>query len=50
MSVRIAAQQRIYALDLEPMRAVDEWLAPYRELWASHLDALERYLDDKEKP
>ena len=49
VSVRVAAQQRIYALDLEPLRAVDQWLAPYRELWATHLDALERYLDDKEK-
>jgi DNA-binding transcriptional ArsR family regulator len=49
VSVRVAAQQRIYALDLEPLRAVDRWLAPYRELWATHLDALERYLDDKEK-
>jgi DNA-binding transcriptional ArsR family regulator len=49
VSVRVSAQQRIYALDLEPLRAVDEWLAPYRRLWATHLDALERYLDDKEK-
>ena len=49
VSVRVAAQHRIYALDLEPLRAVDQWLAPYRELWATHLDALERYLDDKEK-
>jgi DNA-binding transcriptional ArsR family regulator len=46
VSARIAAQQRIYALDLEPLRAVDEWLAPYRRLWTTHLDALEQYLDD----
>ena len=49
VSVRVAAQQRIYALDLEPLRAVDEWLAPYRRLWSTHLDSLEQYLDLKEK-
>jgi hypothetical protein len=25
---------------------VDEWLAPYRLLWESALDDLERHLDD----
>jgi hypothetical protein len=29
----------------EPLQAVDEWLEPYRRLWASRLDALERHLD-----
>ena len=24
---------------------VDEWLQPYREMWASSLDDLERHLD-----
>ena len=50
VTVRVAAQQRIYALDLQPLRAVDEWLAPYRQMWATHLDALEHYLDNREKP
>ena len=50
VTVRGAAQQRIYALDLQPLRAVDEWLAPYRQMWATHLDALEHYLDNREKP
>jgi DNA-binding transcriptional ArsR family regulator len=37
---RIAAQQRIYGLRTVPLRALDAWLAPYRELWVHHLDML----------
>ena len=29
----------------EPLREVDDWLAPYRLLWAEHLNALERHLE-----
>ena|ERR1044071_1137839 len=39
------AQRRIYRLDPGPLRALDEWLSPYRLLWTRHLDALERHLD-----
>jgi DNA-binding transcriptional ArsR family regulator len=42
---RVAAQQRIYRLEPGPLSDVDRWLEPYRELWQSHLDALERHLD-----
>jgi DNA-binding transcriptional ArsR family regulator len=49
VSRRTEAQQRIYQLEAEPFRALDEWLAPYRELWTSHLDALERHLDRQEE-
>ncbi len=42
---RTAAQQRIYSLDTEPLRELDGWLEPYRRLWTTHLDALERHLD-----
>ena len=45
VSVRVAAQQRIYAIDVRELRSVDAWLEPYRRLWTSHLDALERHLD-----
>ncbi|SCE98620.1 transcriptional regulator, ArsR family [Micromonospora purpureochromogenes] len=45
VSCRTAAQQRIYRIDVRPFRAVDGWLAPYREMWTAHLDALERHLD-----
>ncbi|HET6950462.1 MAG TPA: metalloregulator ArsR/SmtB family transcription factor [Acidimicrobiales bacterium] len=46
VTCRVAAQRRIYRLDLAPLRDLDEWLTPYRRLWARHLDALERHLDD----
>jgi DNA-binding transcriptional ArsR family regulator len=49
VSSRTAAQQRIYRVNVRPLRSVDEWLAPYRRLWTDHLDALERHLD-KELP
>lgn len=48
VSCRTAAQQRIYRIEVRPLRAVDGWLAPYRRLWARHLDALERHLDNQE--
>jgi DNA-binding transcriptional ArsR family regulator len=48
VSRRTAAQQRIYRVEAGPFRALDEWLAPYREMWTRHLDALERHLDDQE--
>ena len=45
---RTAAQQRIYRIEPRPLAALDEWLVPYRELWATHLDALERHLESQE--
>jgi DNA-binding transcriptional ArsR family regulator len=46
VSSRTAAQQRIYRLEPEPFRALERWLAPYRRLWGTHLDALERHLEE----
>jgi hypothetical protein len=43
--VRGDAQRRLYSVRPEPLRAVDEWLAPYRAMWAASLDDLERHLD-----
>ena len=45
VDVKVDAQRRIYRVCGEPLQAVDEWLEPYRRLWASRLDALERHLD-----
>jgi DNA-binding transcriptional ArsR family regulator len=49
---RIDAQRRLYRVKPAPLREIDEWIAPYRELWAKGLDALERHLDemDQEAP
>jgi DNA-binding transcriptional ArsR family regulator len=43
--VRGDAQRRLYRVDPEPLRAIDEWLAPYRAHWSASLDALEHHLD-----
>jgi DNA-binding transcriptional ArsR family regulator len=45
VEVRRQAQRRLYRVRPEPLRAIDAWLAPYRALWASRLDDLERHLD-----
>lgn len=41
VEVEARAQQRIYALRPEPLRALDAWLARYRALWAERLDQLD---------
>ena len=41
---RTDAQRRVYRVRPEPLLDVDSWLAPYRELWASRLVALEGHL------
>jgi len=41
----VDAQRRLYRLRPEPLQEVAEWLAPFRKLWSTHLDALERHLD-----
>jgi DNA-binding transcriptional ArsR family regulator len=47
-SVRVDAQRRIYRLNPEGLREVDEWLAPYRAFWERRLDAMERTLENLE--
>jgi DNA-binding transcriptional ArsR family regulator len=46
---RIEAQQRVYRLRPEPLMELDDWLAPFRQFWSKHLDALERHLDTMDK-
>ncbi len=41
----VDAQRRLYRLKPEPFQEVDAWLAPFRQFWSAHVDALERYLD-----
>ena len=45
VEARVDAQRRLYRVRSEPLREVDAWLAPYRAMWGSSLDALERHLD-----
>lgn len=42
---RIEAQRRLYQLRPEPLMELDAWLAPFRNFWSKHVDALERHLD-----
>src|SRR5256885_17218500 len=46
---RVEAQRRVYRIRPEPFEEVDAWLAPFRRLWAAHVDALERHLDRMEQ-
>jgi DNA-binding transcriptional ArsR family regulator len=45
VEARIEAQKRFYRVRPEPLRQVDDWLAPYRAMWPDRLDALESHLD-----
>jgi hypothetical protein len=44
VTARTDAQRRVYRLRAEPLHAMDDWLMPYRRLWASRLDDLEEHL------
>jgi DNA-binding transcriptional ArsR family regulator len=39
-TVRAAGTRRLYSVDPEPLREIDQWLAQYRRFWAQRLDAL----------
>jgi DNA-binding transcriptional ArsR family regulator len=49
---RTEAQNRVYRLNPEPLKELDEWLDPFRRFWSKHVDALERHLDslDRKSP
>jgi DNA-binding transcriptional ArsR family regulator len=46
VEVRAEAQRRLYRLRPDPLREIDEWLAPYRRLWAGSLDRLGHHLEE----
>src|SRR5262245_52573314 len=41
----VAAQRRLYRLRPESLQEIDAWLAPFRQFWSAHVDALARHLD-----
>lgn len=49
VSTRIDAQRRLYRVRAQPLREVDDWLAPYRALWTHSLDQLEAHLDSMQE-
>jgi DNA-binding transcriptional ArsR family regulator len=46
----VDAQRRLYRLNPEPLKKLDDWLEPFRRFWSAHLDALERHLDRMDEP
>src|ERR671937_962807 len=50
VEARVEAQRRVYKIRPEPLKEVDEWLAPFRRFWSAHVDALERHLDRMAQP
>ncbi|MCK0112121.1 metalloregulator ArsR/SmtB family transcription factor [Ornithinimicrobium sp. F0845] len=46
--VRVDGPRRHYSVDPAALAEVEAWLAPFRELWADRLDALEHHLDGLE--
>jgi DNA-binding transcriptional ArsR family regulator len=44
VQARVDAQRRVYRIRPEPLQEIDEWLSPYRQMWASRLDDLDRHL------
>jgi DNA-binding transcriptional ArsR family regulator len=49
VEARVDAQRRLYRIRPEPLADLDEWLAPYRRLWTTHLDRLEDHLEERRK-
>jgi DNA-binding transcriptional ArsR family regulator len=58
-SVRPEGTRRLYAVNAEPLRDVDDWLDNFRAFWAPHLDALatevargrrQRRLEERNRP
>ena len=40
-AVRVDAQRRIYSLNADGLREVDDWMAPFRAFWEERLDSME---------
>ena len=43
------AQQGIYHLQAEPFEELDNWVATFRRLWNTRLDAFEEYMEELKK-
>ncbi len=46
--VRRDGQRRIYRLDAGGLKALDDWLAPFRAAWEKRLDTMEDVLSSME--
>ena len=48
VDVRADAQRRLYRVRSGPLEELDAWLEPYRKLWSTSLDRLERHLENRD--
>ncbi len=44
--IRWQGRQRLHELDPDPLKELDEWLAPYSAFWDETLARLERHLEE----
>jgi DNA-binding transcriptional ArsR family regulator len=49
VEARVDAQRRLYRVRPDPLHEIDDWLAPYRRLWDTSLDALGSHLDRSDR-
>src|SRR6266704_1430306 len=42
-------RNRLYGLNAEPLKNVDDWLAHYRHMWQHQLRNLKRFVEEKER-
>jgi DNA-binding transcriptional ArsR family regulator len=47
VSERRAGRERIYRIEPQTLRQVDDWIAGYRDLWQDNLNRLKTYLEQK---
>ena len=45
---RREGRQRIYELNSEPLRLIDQWLNDYRQFWTGNLQRLKQYVESQE--
>lgn len=50
VEAQVDAQRRVYRVREQPLRELDDWLAPYRAMWSDSLYALARHLDEMDEP
>ncbi len=47
VSRRAAGRQRIYRLEADRLRIIEQWTARYQRFWRERLDRLGKYLDEQ---
>ncbi|QZP09030.1 metalloregulator ArsR/SmtB family transcription factor [Caenibius sp. WL] len=49
VTVRPDGQRRLYSLQPEPFRAIEDWLARYRQVWEARLDRFGAALEARQR-